>query len=825
MKSIFNQILIMKFVYSLMLELYPSLSISLAPSSFWFILSILTESIIFTQNIQFFWYKDMELAQWTEHEKIWTALSSPALITISSSLGFTSVLTSAVLLVLYFLLVLLTLISALKYLRRKVGTILKFLTKICLHLVCKVFFIPTVLILLELNRAEGSNKINLNSEFSDYSQIFTYFALALVLFLTFFYEVSHYEFRPTSNDTITLNKINANGCLVVKAIEVLNCFFATFFKTSYHEVFLIACLLSYGLSSWIMIRNLPFYSRYINLCKSFFQLSLASIALFFLVGLWNDNSLLILILTVLMQPVIIIATYALIKRRYSKAQNQKFPEKKNFSLFQIFIRTKLQSTHDPSILQKFGENYLKTQNKQNIIQSAYYCQDTLENYSLALNKIFSINHKGLNLPLSYQIYKSKEFMKEHSKKFSRAHKIYKFIKSLLEIRSKDKKFTELWQRFIIELLKVPLNITVVKKLISKVITKLNNLEKKYIKILDKFPNSNEARKMYLTLLFKIKRDNEKGQMMLDKNGNVGLNPRINQNLLLTESLLMFSGDQDSFGKLKFISRDLMKKLKYSKESEADLELSSFFPKVFYDVLKSNLLKFFSKLNETTDFQDLMVHLRDNSGFLHECKLSIWCIIIENQRGFIFSVVNINKNREYALISNKGIIDSHSKSFTSMLGLKTSYLNGTFIKESVSNIDFNHLLLYKYDEIYPRAQESTIAITVQLKQFKFFNQTFYGLYLSQELISCEWDSEEVSEFFNINPNLNSIAFDEEVDSINELPINEKTVLQREILIENKSKSIESNSLDLLSKNEQKLYERSMLLMKTTKAILLILVRVT
>lgn len=807
----------MRLLLRVLLEIYPSLSFDSRQSKRIYFLSIMAEIIIYLQNIQFFWNTNLKINGWKTFQGFWIALSSPALSNVLSILSPLPILFFIILSALGLLLTLLTLVGILKFFKYEVKRILTLSVRFLINVIGKLCFIPTVLFLLKFYSEGIKDFFNAQNQ---YFRLLVTVELIFVLFLALLYETVQYELRPLNKENFSTSKINVNPDLFIRAVEVLNCILATYTIDTYYGYYLISCTFTYGLSFLLMINYLPYYSKGLNMSKSFFQLSLASISLFFYSGYLNDDAFLILALTILMQPIILLAACVIVNKRINEIQKQKKSEKKSFNVFELSIRQQLRKNSDGSTLKKLSKNFKITKDKYALIISSYYCQDILGNYSQALNKIHSAGYEGLNFPLNYQIYKAKVSINAHSKRLSFSFKLFKYIKEIQAVKLDDEKFCGLYVKFFYMLQKNSLKLSQLKKLINEIVRQWKTLCQKYQKILKNYPYSREAREMFGTLLSIISENNVKSLEILRMPIGNNYKGTLKQNFINdSECLAMFSADNESFGRVRFLSKEFILKLRIPKDLKTELEICSFVPPVFYKVLEKKLLELICDDADYTSYDKVFIYLQDGSGFFHECKVSIHYIRLSKQKNFIISVSFLNKNRDFAMICKEGLIYGHSELFSSTLGYQKTLLSLTYIEETIPSINMNYLLTYKYDEIYIKSSEDTeneSSVQLELKNFSFFGVEFISIYLSQAAIYCDFHSEGNSEFFEVEKtNRNTQVCNEFQEQENLVQVNDDKMEVNE----------STSGKQGLGAQEENSLNKSRLVMKVTKVILLLLVRIT
>ena len=787
-----------------------------------FLLELSKDFIVFTQNIHFFLYTHMNIKFFDNFSNFWKLISFTFLDQLFETLGLLTEYLSTILLfiVLLFLLSFLEFLLTFwkKRLNRHSLFVLRFLIEIC----CNVFFIPIISVLVKMIGEQNGKSLSAqnydltktNLFEPQTSKVVGLACLTWVIFLSFLYEMSKFEIRKMGQGKWSHGKISSGCDLFIKAVQVSNSLLYGFLYTSAYQFFVIICIISYSISSWKIMTNLPYYSKIVNIYKAFFQLSLACIGLFFLIGKWQDNANIIISLSVFIQPVLSIIVYSLVNSIYKKNSKVEIVEGVDFATFELLNRKSLHSEKETSLLKNLDKNYTLTKDKLNRVLAAYYCLYTLDNCSLALIKIHFLKCEGYNLPLNYQIYKCQLLIKNHCKLHSTSYKYLNYINRMKKVRKSDKKFCYMYDKFFSIILESNPKLSGLKKSLEIFIRTIEKLQKIYNISLIEFPNSKELKDMYSSNVVDFKNINEKENELRNvvvRQNTISL--RIINTFIKDQTLFLVSGNPESFGKITFASKEFQKFIQVTQDASDDLTIWSIFPSSTCKIYEKSMKAFISKCKDDNLHQKSEIYINDSKGFIHECYAEVYCTAKNGFVFFIFIISFPECEKELAIVSDQGFIYEHSKSFCEILRLdKKKKICHRFLNEFYPDVNFERMKKYKYDEIYiGKNQDDMINIQLYLRTTRVIDKEINVLYLLKDIVGCGW-KEEATEFFTVpKPQTKS-----EENNINKLKIPSLFINQ------SKSRQSGSSSLQNLNKFEEKSKRNSILIIKSTGIILFILV---
>ena len=824
------------FAYSVFLQLFPVKSLDSESRYLKLAITLAIDVLIFVQNIQFFWYTEMTIKNWAKYETFWEVLCIPALDRFLSSISSLKPFLFFIISIEVLSVVLISYIVFQTFLEKSTKPIICILTRLVVVLVSRLLFIPSLSILLftyrsskmsEYDQSKYQKEYSETVEIGSYGEVLCVLLATWLIFLTFCYEVTHFEMRPRAVEKFEDSKISPMSDLIVKFIQILNCFLITFLTRDYYETFLIYCILAYGISSLFILYSLPYYSNYMNFFKFFIQFDLMFISIFFIVGLNNDDSLTILMLSTTMQPGIMFLAYSLVTYREKLIKRMKANPNKGFPRFERSIRGKLRTGADQELLAKLNKNYVATKDKKNLIITAYYSNDIEKLPSLAMNKVFSTDHQGLNFALNYHIFTCKFTMRSICKYTSFTYKIYQYILSLMEIKRQDKDFCLVYYNFFKILLGKSPSLAKVKESVKLVVESIKILEKNYEKYINEFPSSSDIKDMYESFLCCIKGEVQTSQNLLGKSFKTSASHLDNFNSFIKNKvILMISGNSRTLGRIIFTNQEFLIMLKYSKSAIEDLNINVLLPKLVCKIHEKSLHNFIESSISSVLCDQQLIFLLDFEGYLIESILRADCIALDDQIRFIYSIEILNRSRELALISEEGWIFDHSRKLPNLLGIQRPYISNSFLQEVFPDFSFENLRKKNYIKIEVNSQNTGSdysQVYLHLKQVKVFDVLFNVLYVQPFPDSFEYEDDQ--EFYTIGRHIESL--ENETEKIKSHPkfLNFKDTEEENDKNDKEFKMPASSTSHYsigLNFKEMNSFKKSILVLNITKIILIVLV---
>ena len=815
--------------------------------------------VVYLQHIQFFWYYNMSVSYFSSYEVFWKTLSLASFDVIAASYGF---LRNYALFLTIFLSGSLTLILVsilFGLLKRKFPSRAYPLLRFLIILTCDVLFIPTALVLQLAFKYSQPGKTRI-SEYStyvpasemDFGQGARFgFLIVFIIFLglSAMFEVSCYEMRHCIEDEIHDNKIFCAVDFLKKVVDFLTTVLFLNFGAGNYEMYLIILMVMHAVTTAAYVVCIPYYCYFMNLLKIHCSSSLSLHSLFFLLGYKLDNSSITLVLCV-SSPFLLIplCKYGL-DRRYKMIEKPQVSIFHKFETFEKSIRGYLKNGQlSDRIIRKLNKNNSFHKSALNRLTQAYYCNDILGNCAIGLNKVFLTKKKALNLLLNFQIFKCEQIMLSACENLSQSFKLYKYFLEYTEIKKRDKKFCETFNKLLMKLIEKKPEIAEIKKVITRTVELLYVLERRYTSLLMRFPNSNEIKQSYGTFMLDILNDTSRGNKLVNRISNTKIQRHLTRNMLrfiVDRCFLVISGNSSTLGKILFFNQNFLNFLGYTNETIKYVSLNQIIPKEFIRSHDKYMLNFIDNSVSNTVFKNSVLSLVDSEGYICECIINCECIGYDNSVNFICAIDPLNfRRREMALINTEGFIFGHSKGLCNLLGAGRRMIEGRFMQDFVSSLDMEALKLgqMKYFPIINSFDRFHCPreVAFMMKVTKIRKTPVHLLYISEDKNEIKswlnenefYDVDELNNYGNKIETVITEGFEEFKESVVKKKVkifdqdsgsedNEEKKLIESHLRSNSSKT--GQQFGYLSENDLKAITKSRSVLRVTKIIMIVSVR--
>ena len=846
----------MEYLYEGIEEIFRNTNNSHNSSRYLIYSEIAISIIILSQQIRLLWYPTAQIQEWNKYENFWNAINFLSVDTFASNFGLINEVVIFVFCMILIASILFFMIMWLKYFQRGISSVVIYILKILFVSISEVYFISFINILLAIFKyslsyysitQEYSSSIQTSFNWGTAGISTSIVSLFILMFLTTIYNTGSCDIRQPLENNITTAKSSVKINQILTIVYFINSFLYFFIGYNNYEAYLLILLAFYSYISVYYMYYLPYYSYYLNIIKIFFQLESALAALVFWLGLRLNDAGIPFLLTVVGQPFLLLLTVFSLRYRISKIEINSELYFNNFENYELSIRSFLKSGElERNLIRKMNKNFKITKNALNRIILAYYCNDVLQNYKLAYNKIIGVKYNGLNIFLNYQIYKCRKIMTSHCKMSSEGYKIIQYFNDIEKIKFKDRKFCEDYFNLAEKILDPKSSLSSLKNKINKLSKEQKSLIHYYTIILETFPYSREANDMYGSFLSDILYDIKKGKIYssrISKNKK-RFNTIQNSDKINNRAIVVFSGNSASIGKILYANKDFVNFIGLSMDLLKTNSFFNFLPHLISKRFNELLLDFVENCTDIVLFKNLPLFLIDYQGYLCECFISIELIGGNESINFVCSIDLINSmKREIAAVDLNGVIYAHSKNFLKILGYNQNCVENMNIQYYFPEIIISELII---DTVYKvKSQQENKIIDIMLKTCKIQDTIIYTLFITDDINEGKlWknlenfyiieNSEEIEEISveAISTEKNKeISYQQQgkilrIESIKQeiQKIDEKNMKTIKKKINNKfdikqSESY-SNSTTELDKNESRAVNKSTQVLKISKIILFV-----
>ena len=818
---------------------------------------ILISAIILSQSIQTFWYPQRQLQNWGNFGQFWNGISIPSIDNTAVTYNFAPECIITIMIFVSLTAFLTLLVITIKYFKWKTPHMIIPITRNLLRLICDVYFISSAKILFAVIKYSSSQYTIVQEYSTSNTSMFDYgtsgliscvFLLLILIFLTTIYNATSCDIRQPLDNKLSIAKSRTIVNQLRSIVYFLNLFMYFFLGYSYYQIYIFAILILYGILTGYYAYYLPFYCEILNYVKIFFHLDCFFIILAFWIGYLLNDSGVPFLLTLIMQVVLLIISYFILKYRISKISKDIQAFYKQFEVFELSIRQVLKSGElEERIITQMNKNFYLYRDKLNIVMQTYYCSDILLNDTLAYNKIIGLNIKGIDIFTNFQIYKCRKNITSKCK-ISPAEgiQLYQYFTDLEKLKLDDISFCEKYSKFLQTIVEPNPNLSKLKNFIDELINQQNLLTNSYQEILTTFPNSNEANEMYGSFLTYILYDLEKGKLYLNKiiqSGNDVGPSKGNYTKVNDRGFITFSGHAKNSGKIIYANKSFISYLGIPAELAKTFFFSDFLPKSYskdHDLLLKNFIKNYT---ESIVYKTLPLFLVNYNGYLCEYFITLECIGDKDSINFLCSIDPIHcGQRELAVIDLNGFIYSHSKDFLKMLGYEYKTGENMNIQYYIPDLFINELIIdtvYEIKQKMPSNCERTSkTIGTILKSCKINEIIIYILFITDDMNQLtSWkigtnfydiDGKNFQYFVSEDKELEEEKKIEEKDikevskhllqlpDENHLRTNKRKI--RRYSIRSKTEDTHSSSDNVLDRKELNAAEKSKTVLKVTRILL-------
>ncbi|CAG9317066.1 unnamed protein product [Blepharisma stoltei] len=667
--------------------------------------------VLALQAIRLMWYPDSSLSEWESYRSIWKVLGYISYDSICAESGLMSYcrLTTFILLAIEFVFLLLLGFST--YTNKKLPYFVTFLPKIILFIFTIVGIIPSFMLLIVTLKyyiigstyiREYGIRIEPN-EINEISTTLSIFSLILLCFILMSYEIFSCDMKHSHHKKNIKSRSSSELDLQIKLFYIILC---TSYISFGSEHIILHQILMFLLSLCLAIKSI-FILQYYNVVGNWIQscnMMIIATALFiFLFGEVLDNSEIILIFNIILQPIVIYFTikfviyrHKILKESHEIPRNQfEFERKYRHLLIDKFREDKIET------LNLFKKYWKMSQFKKNKIFAVWefnFCNSIVKNERLArvkLSKIFKAKYS-----FEGDIQEWKIFNKLESKKCQQFSDVnfLEFLQEFRMIKFKDEKLcntiVDLHNEFS---LRKP-NISKLMHLAIKAANKINKITEGYKKLIEIHKNI-EAYEHYSSFLENIAGNIEEASLINKKKDGLNFYSQRNEyqsleNYGKTIGVMLISCSEESFGIISYINETGAQILKTSLINANGTPFTTFIPSPF-DVLHGKSMKIFLQDCITTEIcSHKSLFFKSNSGFLIECNIMIKLTTFHNNSYFLVSFKPVSSKRQIALLSPENIILNHSELFCYFINNPIKIASGKPLSDIAPYLNTNRMLNYE-----------------------------------------------------------------------------------------------------------------------------------
>ncbi|CAG9317129.1 unnamed protein product [Blepharisma stoltei] len=669
---------------------------------------ILINTIFTLQAISLAWYPKMNITDWAAYEEVWKILGFISYDSVCADLNIINFCFFGTGLLIAAEMVFIVIFGYFKYLNKKPSAIFSFLTRKIALLLTTFCMIPSMNIMLaalkyslinadkiaEYNRKIATGDIN----YGYIGIIIPILAILILITLNFLSEVfscdmkhSHYKKNIKARSSSELD-------LQTKFFYVILCIFYFSFGDSYAISYQISSLV---ISLYLLAKCticLPYFNMIENSIKAsafaMISLNLSN----FLFGRALDNSMIILVFSIFLQPLILFISIKFVFSQYKNLSKSKNIIKNQFNFERKFRNLLINSRNEEknntlNLFKNFWKSSLFQKDKIFIIWEFNFCRSGVKDERLARIKFSKIKKANASLEGEIQEWRIFNWLNRKVKQFPE-YEFLLFLKEFNRIKLKDEDLCNVLIELQGEFGSRAPRIQKLINLVNRAALGIDEIKEGYQKIILRHKNV-EAYEYYASFLEGIMNNAEEANLIKRGKNWIDRHSELNEHQSLEKcsrdmGILLISCEESDFGTIAYINHKAEQILKISAESAYGTSLSNFIPQPF-NATHTNLMRTFFKECESTEiFSHENLFLQTNDGFLVECQMVIKLTALDSSAYFLISFKPRPPTRQIALISQENIVLSHSENFMQFFQKSIKYAHNKQLQEILAKVNIHNI---------------------------------------------------------------------------------------------------------------------------------------
>ena len=369
----------------------------------------------------------------------------------------------------------------------------------------------------------------------------------------------------------------------------------------------------------------------------------------------------------------------------------------NVELFELAIRKDLMAKEfkSPVAIEKFNklikkEKYIVGNIESVYIWQCYYCIYTLKDFRLAYIKLSPANKKTVSIETYIQILKLRNFLKVNYLNELEDLCFLDYILKLNQTKQLDRDICELYLEFSSEITGKKLSKAKLKNLSQILEIKLNRTAKSYKKICEKYPNGIEARRLLKSFSEDIYSISHKDFAL--KVINEEKNSEIHEISYFddTNGILIVSGESVDLGRITYSNDRFAMMLRTSAQTLIGSELNSIIPYPYNIGHNATLIRYAKHCTNSRLRFPGTLFLKTEKNYLIEFHFKISCVSLTNSVFYLVVAKEIENEQIIVLLSQSGLIYSHSEGFHELVTETGTYFENYYIHDLIPGLDLNRM---------------------------------------------------------------------------------------------------------------------------------------
>ncbi|CAG9322463.1 unnamed protein product [Blepharisma stoltei] len=670
-------------------------------------------AIVTFQMMALAWHPDIGIAKWDHYSSFWKFISyfdinnfcAISSITDYCFYGTFSILgySSGTLLIIFLL----------GFTKIKTPKFFIWILRSLLSVWVTVLFIPSVLELTMVFKY-STFKCDKIDEWIDYKDpssmnygpfgtLLSVFYIIFLFFMAAFWELFSADIRHTFGEKKITARAHSSVDLMLLAFKtVLSMSYVLFGNLGIvkYQIFFLICSLCIYLQ---FLARLPYFNKIANCIKfcNIFSVSLAFLAV--LLATIIDDAGIAFMLNFFMQPVAIVINIWIVSKRTSSIINSKIDFKNQYR-FEQTIRRLLCDKNLENKMQVIDyfiailDIKKLVKDKLLIIWEVNFCSYSIRDERLARIKLTKINKAVFTLEGCIQEWKTQKNIDNKDKSSVDAHYI-RYLEDLNKARQMDNEICfeliDLWSEFSD---KIP-EYSKIYHLAMRSSYQLANLKELYEKLILKYKHI-ELYDLYITFLENVLGETDQTSMIYRLKSSISrqmsYSTAFDSKFCLEENsgIMLVSANEDSFGIITYANEKTSQLLKGTMSDLIGSHLHYYVPDPYSYNHDSYMKEYCIKYKAEEVTHKGWFFLQNSLGNLIECGLLIKLTAFHNNAYFVVNLTPRITNRQFALISEEGLVYNTTDLFSYYIGADKSSVKNCYISDIVPGLDISSMALFE-----------------------------------------------------------------------------------------------------------------------------------
>ncbi|CAG9317112.1 unnamed protein product [Blepharisma stoltei] len=658
------------------------------------------------QAASIIWYPNPEISDWSSYKQFWNMIGIINYDLACALLGLLEFCYYGTVFAIGTCFSYFVIFFVFFYLEKSPPKILVAFSIKIVKIISTICFIPSIMILLTVLKYSiiSSNSVdeldNTDTKILDFGTIgiiISIFCLIVLIAMAILYEFF----------TCDINHANFKKNIKARSFATLDCQRQIFFVfmcisyvsfgkkySVYHQIICFLSTFLLGIKSIRFLHYFNYIENAIQVCK---MGSISLTLLIFIFGELLDNSLIILVFTLILHPILLIFLIKFTQKNYNNLSSNTETPNNQFDFEKKFrsLLTTPNIDDKYQIIKLFSKHWKVIhfdKNKLFVLWEFYFCISIINDQRLARVKLTKLALCETSFEGDIQEWRVYNFLKNKVCTEFPEIMYLDYIQEVQMLKEHDEELCNLIIQLQTEFAsRAPLMRSLIN-LSTKTSKILKKVSEGYKFAAEKYKNT-ETLEIYASYLENILKNRKEANLIRKKkNGieysyqrDIGLEKYGNH-----AGILIISCQEGSFGHIIYLNEKASEILKVSMADIHGSSIFNFYPHSYGKNHEKLMRKFIhhSKTVEVPNHHNLF--FQSQFGFLSECKMVIKLTAFHNCCYYLISFQQKRTQRQFALISDEGIIQGHSEYFSFYLGYNSKYVKNVHISAIFPFIDADNL---------------------------------------------------------------------------------------------------------------------------------------